>query len=126
MMNRIRHFNKRVTNRVTMQFAGLRYSPISIIRHVGRRSGKLYETPVIVEPLAEGFVFALTYGPDVDWYRNILATGRATLRWHGKEYALEKPEPIDRQAALPAFPQPFRLILRLVGPRHCFRMKQQS
>ena len=109
-----------------MKFAGLRYSPISIIRHVGRRSGKLYETPVIVEPLAEGFVFALTYGPDVDWYRNILATGRATLRWHGKEYALEKPEPIDRQAALAAFPQPFRLILRFVGPRHYFRMKQQS
>jgi deazaflavin-dependent oxidoreductase (nitroreductase family) len=126
MMNRIRFFNKRVTNRVTMKIAGLRYSPISIIRHVGRRSGKTYQTPVIVEPAADGFVFALTYGPDVDWYRNILAAGRATMRWHAKEYALEKSEPIECQAALRAFPQPFRFILRLVGPRHYFRMKQQN
>jgi deazaflavin-dependent oxidoreductase (nitroreductase family) len=122
--NRIRFFNKRVTNRLTMTFAGASHSPISIVGHVGRRSRKTYETPVVVEPVPDGFVFALTYGPDVDWYRNVLAAGHCTLVWHGQKYALEKPAPIDAKAALPAFPLVFRSMLRLIGTQHFLRMKR--
>jgi hypothetical protein len=66
----------------------------------------------MVWPMGNGFVIALTYGPEVDWYRNLLATGHATLLWHGSVYAVGKPEPIDVNTALPAFPLAFRLILR--------------
>jgi len=59
----------------------------------------------------DGFVIALTYGPKVDWYQNVLAAGAATISWHRKHYAVGKPEPIDAETALPAFPMPFRLIL---------------
>ncbi len=125
ILNRVRFFNKHVLNRVMIKFAGSAHSPISVIRHVGRRSGKPYQTPVIVEPLVDGFVFALTYGPEVDWYRNVLAAGGAILVWHGKEWVLARPESIDLTTALPAFPLPLRPILRISGTRHFFRMTNQ-
>src|SRR5947208_8466812 len=122
--NHLRDFNKNIFNRLIHTFAGASYSPFALIRHVGRRSGTPYETPIIVEPIGDdSVVIALTYGPAVDWYRNVLAAGRATLRWHGRTYALDKPEPIDRATALPAFPAPLRLILRMPGTQHFVRMK---
>ena len=124
--NSIRAFNKHIFNRLIHTFAGAAHSPFAVIRHVGRRSGKPYETPIIVEPMGDGIVIALTYGPEVDWYRNVLAAGQATLRWHGGTYALEQPEPIDRAIALTAFPAPLRPILRLLGTQHFVHMKARS
>jgi deazaflavin-dependent oxidoreductase (nitroreductase family) len=123
VLDRIRFFNKRVINPLMLKIAGIPGSPIAIVGHVGRRSQKHYQTPVIVEPADGSFVFALTYGPNVDWYRNILAAGSGTLRWHGSEYQLEKPEPIDAQAGILAFPPPLRAILQLIGPEHYFKME---
>ena len=113
--DRIRVFNRNVTNRVLRGFAYLSRGPFAIIRHAGRRSGKPYETVIMVWPTGEGFVIALTYGPKVDWYRNMLAAGGGTVFWHRKEYAVGKPEPIDAKTALPAFPALFRLILGRSG-----------
>jgi deazaflavin-dependent oxidoreductase (nitroreductase family) len=112
---RMRALNKRITNPLLRTFASASHGPFAIIRHVGRRSGKPYETTIMVWPLGEGFVIALTYGDSVDWYRNILAAGRCTLRWHGREYTLGKPEPIDVSTALPAFPPFIKMILRIRG-----------
>ena len=66
----------------------------------------------MVWPLGDGFVIALTYGESVDWYRNILAAGHCTLLWHRSLHAVGKPEPIDVETALPAFPRALRPILR--------------
>jgi deazaflavin-dependent oxidoreductase (nitroreductase family) len=110
--NRIRIFNKYVTNRLLRGFANLSLGPFAIIHHVGRRSGKPYETVIWVWPLGEGFVIALTYGPEVDWYRNMLAAGGGTVVWHKRVYVVGKPEPIDAKTALPAFPAAFRPIFR--------------
>ena len=52
-------FNKHFLNRVTLKIAGADHSPISIVRHVGRRSGKPYQTPIIVGRAGAGFVFAV-------------------------------------------------------------------
>ena len=71
---------------------------------------------------AEGFLFALTYGPNVDWYRNVQAAGQATLRWQGQEYTLERPQAVDASTGQHAFPFPLNLILRLLGTRHFFEM----
>ena len=124
--NRIRAFNKRITNRITRRFASFSRGPFALVRHVGRRSGKPYETPIMVEPTAEGFVIALTYGESVDWYRNVLAAGQATLRWHGRDYALGKPEQVAIQTALPLFSPFQRLILHMLGTHHFVRMQFQQ
>jgi len=119
----IRAFNKRYFNRLVNRFAGVSRTPFALIRHVGRRSGKPYETPIIVMPLGKSFVIALTYGPEVDWYRNVQAAGAATLLWHNTEYALTQPEPLDVKAGLSAFPPPFRQILGVLGTRHFVQMR---
>ena len=113
--NRIRSFNKHILNKVTRAFASFSRGPFAVIRHVGRRSGKPYETTIMVEPTVDGVVIALTYGPEVDWYRNILAAGHGTLLWQGSIYLIEKPESIDIKTALPAFPRTLRFILKMLA-----------
>ena len=113
--DRMRIVNKYVTNKVLRGFASRSRGPFAVIRHIGRRSGKPYETTLMVWHQGEGFVIALTYGPKVDWYRNVLAAGGGTLRWHGKVYTIGKPEPIDAKTALTAFPAFFRFVLRRTG-----------
>ncbi len=113
--DRIRTFNKHVTNRLLRRFANGSHGPFALIGHVGRHSGKPYETVIWVWPTRVGFVIALTYGPGVDWYRNMLAAGGGTVFWHRRLYAVGKPEPIDAETALPALPLAFRPLLRRQG-----------
>ena len=124
--DRIRVYNKHVSNRVLSGLAHLSFGPFAIVRHVGRRSGKPYETVIWVWPTREGFVIALTYGPEVDWYRNMLVAGGGTVFWHRRLYAVGKPEPIDAETALPAFPAPFRLIFRTFGRQEEFVQVKSS
>ncbi len=126
LRDRIRIFNKYVTNRLLRRFVNCSHGPFAIIGHVGRRSGKPYETVIWVWPTREGFVIALTSGPEVDWYRNILAAGGGTVFWHRRLFAVGKPEPIDAETALPAFPAPFRLIFRTFGRQEEFVQVKSS
>jgi deazaflavin-dependent oxidoreductase (nitroreductase family) len=122
---RIRSFNKYITNPLLRTFANASRGPFAVIHHVGRRSGKSYETTIMIWRMGDDFVIALTYGPDVDWYRNLQAAGHGRLLWHGKRYAIEKPEPIDVTTALTAFPPTFRPLFRLLGVQHFLRVKYQ-
>ena len=81
----IRRFNRNVYNPLAMTVAGLRHSPYSVVRHIGRKSGRPYETPVIAHAVGDGFIIALPYGDDVDWCRNILAAGACTITRGGGE-----------------------------------------
>src|ERR1700752_3799040 len=66
------------TNRITSLFAG--WLPgFGILTHVGRKSGKVYRTPVNVFRATEGFLIALTYGRESEWVRNVLAAERCDL-----------------------------------------------
>ena len=76
----------------------------------------------MVERSRDGFVFALTYGPKVDWYRNVLAAGRCRLRWHGQEYALDNLRQLDQAGGLAAYPNPQRFILKRLGIMDFFEM----
>ena len=118
----IRSFNKHILNPILGRIARSAHGPFAIIRHVGRCSGKTYETPVIVFPYTGGFVLALTYGTEVDWYRNVVAAGRCVVIWHQREYAVEKIEPITLDAARPLLHQPEKTILKLIKTQHFIRM----
>src|SRR5262249_3271181 len=124
--DRIRFLNKHVTNRLLRGFVHLSLGPFAILRHVGRRSGRPYETVIWVWPLAEGFVIALTYGPRGDWDRNMQAAEGGTVVWHKRVYEVGKPEPIDAKTALPAFPAAFRPIFRWAGLRDFVWMRSLS
>lgn len=122
-LNRMRFLNKRIFNRVILKLAGTSHSPVSIIRHVGRRSGKPYATPIVVIPFSDKFIFALPYGAKVDWYRNIQAAGKGAVVWHGKEYLVEDPEPLVVGTGWPRLPIVLRLIVPIIGTRLFRQMK---
>src|SRR5689334_21883002 len=87
----LRPFTTRFVNPVTRRFA--RWLPgFGIIRYRGRRSGTLYRTPMNVFRRGDTYVFALTYGPDAQWVRNVLANGRAELEIRRHRVRLADPE----------------------------------
>src|SRR5262249_47678734 len=93
----IRTFVKRFVNPILRNVARLSLGPFALLRHVGRRSGKQYEIPIMVRPVAGGFVIELSYGRKVDWLRNLQAAGHGSLRWRHREFTLLKPEFIDAE-----------------------------
>ena len=78
----------------------------------------MYDTPLIVSRVSDGFVIELTYGPEVDWYKNVVAAGGCTVIWHGAEYVIEGIEPIPTPIGMAAFPRSQQLILRLLRRTH--------
>ena len=116
---------KHTLNPLTRRLARTSLGPFSLVRHVGRRSGRHYETPIIMSPVEDGFVIELTYGHDVDWYKNVAAARGCTVVWHGREYVIDRLEPLDVAAGLAAFPPAQRLVLRLLGRKHFEKLKVQ-
>ncbi len=114
---------KHVLNPLTRRVARSSVGPFAIVRHIGRRSGKRYETPIITRPVRDGFVIELTYGSNVDWHKNVVAAGGCVVGWHGKDYVIDRIVPLDPATGLAAFPLPQRLILRLLRRRHFEELK---
>jgi deazaflavin-dependent oxidoreductase (nitroreductase family) len=84
-------FTTHVFNRFSRQF--VHWLPnFAIISYVGRKSGKRYRTPMNVFRDGESYVFALTYGSDVQWVQNVLAAGKADLQIRNKIIHLVDPE----------------------------------
>lgn len=63
-----------------------------ILTHVGRKSGKVYRTPVNVFQVPDGFIIALTYSSQSEWVKNVLAVRSCELRTRGKKYQLTSPK----------------------------------
>lgn len=97
----VRSFNKHVLNPAMMRLAGHKHWYAAVIRHTGRRSGKSYATPVVADRVIDGFIVPLPYGAGVDWLRNVVAAGSATVTVGGQTYDVVEPEIIDAAAALP-------------------------
>ena len=83
----------------TRLFAGRRLSPLAVIEHQGRRSGRTYTTPLASFRYRDGLLFPLPYGAGTDWCRNVLASGYAVVVRNGQRHRLEHPEVIDLDAA---------------------------
>ena len=116
---------KHTLNRVTTRAARGKGGPFALVKHVGRKSGKPYETPIIVQPTAGGFVIELTYGPEVDWYRNVVAANGCTILYHGVEHVIEGLEPMDAASGLAAFTPGQQRILRLLRREHFVRLLEK-
>ncbi|AFM15820.1 deazaflavin-dependent nitroreductase family protein [Mycolicibacterium chubuense NBB4] len=97
----VRTFNKHVLNPAMMLLAGRKHWYAAVMRHTGRRSGAAYATPVVAERVADGFLVPLPYGTGVDWLRNVLAAGKATITVGGQSYDVVDPRVIDARSAAP-------------------------
>jgi deazaflavin-dependent oxidoreductase (nitroreductase family) len=101
------------TNRITSLFAG--WLPgFGILTHVGRKSGKVYRTPLNVFRAPKGFIIALTYSSQCEWVKNVLAAGGCELKTRGRTYQLSSPTVVNDPSRR-RFPFPVRIVLRIVG-----------
>ena len=97
---RLARFNRYVTNPVQRLWAG--WAPMmGILEHVGRRSGRVYRTPLTVFSTDDGVAVLLTYGPDRDWLKNLIAAGGGRLRRHGRSHTVREPRVMTRDEAAP-------------------------
>jgi len=87
--------NKRVINPKQ-----IRKGEYPVVTHVGRRSGRSYQTPLDAFPTETGYVLVARYGPESDWVRNILAAETAILRIEGEERPLDSPRLVSQEEAL--------------------------
>jgi deazaflavin-dependent oxidoreductase (nitroreductase family) len=120
-MRPMRRFTARFINPVTRLVAG--WLPgFAILSHVGRKSGRTFRIPMNVFRRGDHYYFALTYGSDVDWVKNVLAAGGCELHTLGRDVRLVEPEVIvDRD--LRSIPFPARLIERWNGATEVLRMR---
>ena len=94
----------RATGRLALPFAGKRWNPIfSVVRHTGRRSGRIFNTPVAARRVAGGFIVALAFGSTAHWYRNLVAARGGVIRWRGTDRSVGAPETVAAEAALAVF-----------------------
>jgi deazaflavin-dependent oxidoreductase (nitroreductase family) len=100
--NALRMFT-RVMRPLALRSAGKKGSNTSVVRHVGRRSGRTYETPVIAAQHDDSFLIALPYGKRTDWLKNVLDRGSAAVVTDGQVYEVDRPEVIPMADATSYF-----------------------
>jgi deazaflavin-dependent oxidoreductase (nitroreductase family) len=117
-------FNILVTNRITGLFAP--WLPgFGVLTHIGRKSHKIYRTPVNVFRVTGGFIIALTYSSRCEWVKNVLAAGGCELKTVGRKYQLLAPKVVHDETRK-MFPIPVRIVLRLVGADEYIQLSRSS
>jgi deazaflavin-dependent oxidoreductase (nitroreductase family) len=115
--DRLARFNRRITNPIVRMFAGRRLSPVAIVVHRGRTSGRRYRTPVMAFRIDDGFIISLPYGADRDWVRNVLTAGSCTLERAGRRVELTEPKVLAQSQGMALLRWPVRTGLRLLRSR---------
>jgi len=99
----------RIIRHIAPWFPGL-----GLVLHVGRRSGRVYRTPVSLFTADGHYTIALTYGAGADWVRNVLAEGGCRVVHRGKEVRLAEPRVVHDETRAAIRPLE-RFFLRLFG-----------
>ena len=106
-------FNRVVTNRVSGPLAQC-LPGFGVLVHTGRKTHRVYRTPLnVFRGDDDHYVIALTYGPDVEWLKNLQASGTGELETLGRTWTVTEPRVFhdERRAAMP---QPVRFFLGLI------------
>lgn len=109
---RVARFNRTVGNRLVGPVL-TRLPGFGTIHHRGRRSGRMYRTPVKLFRDGPRYVVTLPYGPRSDWVRNVLAAGGCELTTRGRRIRLVRPTVARDDGRVPV-PALTRLILRRI------------
>lgn len=121
----IARFNRYVTNPIARRVAG--WAPgFCILTHMGRRSGREYRIPLNVFETEGGFVFALTYGSDTDWVKNVMAAGRCTIQYRRRVLELSEPRFLETAEGMTQMPTVARFLLRKVNVTEFLSMDSEQ
>lgn len=125
MPNWYARWNRFATNKLVNLWAG-KVAGMGILRHVGRKSGTTYLTPLVVFPLdhraetnglvngAGGLLVQVGYGPNTQWLQNAIAAGGAQMEYRGTTVDLGAPTLVPKTTAREFVPPRWRLFYRIV------------
>jgi deazaflavin-dependent oxidoreductase (nitroreductase family) len=114
---------RRVLNPVQLRTAGRPGAYAGIVRHVGRRSGRTYETPVGILADGDGFLIALPYGSRTQWLQNVVAAGTGELVTEGRTVVVDRPQIIPARDVAAQFSITDQRMFRLFATTDCLRLR---
>jgi len=89
-----------------------RFMPgITVIKHRGRKSGKVYETAISASRKGNTVAIGLMHGK-TNWVKNILAAGEADLTLRGRDVHLVNPRIVAAGTDDPSLPPMMRIMAR--------------
>ena len=121
-MWRYRRYVNRYLNPITRPLAR-RLPSFAILTHRGRTSGRTYRTPINVFRRGDAYIFLLTYGSDVQWVKNVLASGSCSIETRGRVVKLVEPELITDPELRLAPPLPRFIERHVAGVTQYVRMR---
>jgi deazaflavin-dependent oxidoreductase (nitroreductase family) len=107
-----------IFNPIMRLFAGS-LPGLAVLTHRGRRTGRVYRTPLLVLMRGDHYLIGLWYGTNVHWVKNVLASGECEIRIRGRKIRMVAPELV---AAPDLLPRPLALAGRLVRLSHLLRL----
>jgi deazaflavin-dependent oxidoreductase (nitroreductase family) len=111
---------------IAVRLSGTRWFPLwAILRHTGRTSGRAYATPVAALATPDGFIIPLPFGDATQWAKNLLAAGRGSIRFAGREHQIAEPRIVDREGAA-ALPPVIRFLAARLGIRQFVLVRRVS
>jgi deazaflavin-dependent oxidoreductase (nitroreductase family) len=108
--------NRRFTNKAAAVVAR-RAIGYAVVIHRGRKSGTEYRTPVSIFRDGTGYRIPLTYGPGIDWAKNVTAAGEFAIEHRGRNIDLVAPTIVQDDRASWA-PIVVRQALRRIGANY--------
>lgn len=108
----VAHANKFSLNLLTRYIAP--WAPgWALVVHRGRKSGRVFRTPLWAFRRQNRYVIALTYGAESDWVRNVLAASGCELLTRLHHYEVGSPR-VYHDVRASEMPLPVRFMLRYV------------
>jgi deazaflavin-dependent oxidoreductase (nitroreductase family) len=122
-LDRVRFFNKHFFNRLTLALTRWGYGPFILLQHRGRRSGRVYQTPVLATPVGDRIIIPLSYGEHVDWLQNVLAAGECKLIRNKLQSTGKTPQVISADEAATELPDKRRRLFQLFKVEKYLRLE---
>lgn len=114
-------------NPLILRIAGGRWVPMfSLLHHRGRKSGRIYATPVTAFPRGGWFWFGLAFGESSGWARNVIEAGDADLRYRGTDYHLVEATVVEIADVKSELPPLVRYGSAVAGMHKVMRMRMFS
>ena len=89
-----------------------RFTPgITVIKHRGRTSGKVYETAISASRRGNTVAIGLMHGK-TNWVKNVLAAGEADVTLRGRDVHLVNPRIVAAGTDDPSLPPMMRIMAR--------------
>ena len=102
-----------VINPIARRLAG-RVGSLAVVMHTGRRTGRVYRTPVRAFRRGDLVAVGANFGAGSEWVKNIGSAGGCEMLLRGEHLRLTQPRLLRLDELPPVFPHWYQLGLRFL------------